>query len=214
LRVRTEAKRAAIVDVAAQVFLQTGFERASMADIAARVGGSKATLYGYFPNKEELFMTVIRQKMGQVGRALHDLALRGHEDPGEVLGEFGRLYLASTQSAEARALKRVISGYLERDEKTAQAFWTGGVQKMFDMVERYLCDATQAGRLAVSESKVASKQLLSLLEAEFNWTAPARSASITAKAIHAASERAVAVFVAAYAAPKKRAGRTNGSPRG
>jgi hypothetical protein len=157
---------------------------------------------------------VIRQKMGQVGRALHDLALRGSDDPAEVLEEFGRQYLASTQSTEARALKRVISGYLERDENTAQAFWTGGVQKMFDMVERYLSDATQSGRLKVPEPSVASKQLLSLLEAEFNWTAPSRAASVSPRAISAAAERAVTVFVGAYAAPKKRASRSNGSTQG
>ncbi len=214
MRVRTETRRAAIIDVAARIFLQSGYERASMDDIAARAGGSKATLYGYFPTKEELFMTVIRQKMGQVGHALHDLALRGGEDPGEVLGQFGREYLASTQSAEARALKRVLSGYLERDEKAAQSFWAGGVQKMFDRVERYLADATEAGRLAVPEPKVASKQLLSLLEAEFTWTLPSRTGSATPKAIEAATGRAVTSFLAIYSPPRKRGARNNGSTQG
>lgn len=214
MRVRTETKRAAIVDVAARLFLEAGFERASMDDIAARVGGSKATLYGYFPTKEELFMTVIRHKMGQVGTALHDLSLRGSGDPVAVLGEFGRQYLASTQSAEARALKRVIAGYLERDEKTALAFWTGGVQKMFDMVERYLADATQAGRLAVPDPKVASKQLLSLLEAEFTWRPPARTGSVTSRTIDAAAARAVSSFAAIYAVPRKRGAGKNGSTQG
>ena len=54
MRVKTEAKRQHIVDVAAQAFRELGFEGASMAEICARVGGSKATLYNYFASKEEL----------------------------------------------------------------------------------------------------------------------------------------------------------------
>jgi AcrR family transcriptional regulator len=41
------------------VFLEAGFEAASMAQIAQRVGGSKATLYGYFPSKESLFVAAV-----------------------------------------------------------------------------------------------------------------------------------------------------------
>ena len=58
MRVRTESKREAILEAASHVFLESGFEGASMAEIAARVGGSKATLYGYFGSKEDLFVEV------------------------------------------------------------------------------------------------------------------------------------------------------------
>ncbi len=47
---RTEAKREAILKTAAQAFVELGYERASMSEIAARVGGSKGTLYAYFPS--------------------------------------------------------------------------------------------------------------------------------------------------------------------
>src|SRR5262245_51865473 len=43
--VRGEARRQKIVEAAVDVFREQGFERASMAEIAARAGGSKATLY-------------------------------------------------------------------------------------------------------------------------------------------------------------------------
>ena len=56
MRVRTEAKRAAIVSAAQAAFQEAGFERASMAEIAARAETSKVTLYNYFPSKEALFV--------------------------------------------------------------------------------------------------------------------------------------------------------------
>jgi AcrR family transcriptional regulator len=57
-RVRTEEKRDEIVRVAAQLFQENGFERTSMSMISEKLGGSKATLYGYFKSKEELLEAV------------------------------------------------------------------------------------------------------------------------------------------------------------
>jgi len=62
-RVRTEQKREEIVRIAAQVFEELGFEGTSMATISERVGGSKATLYGYFPSKDDLLRAVISHKV-------------------------------------------------------------------------------------------------------------------------------------------------------
>jgi len=59
MRVRTDDKRNEIVDVASALFQEHGFERTSMSLISQRLGGSKATLYGYFRSKEELFLATI-----------------------------------------------------------------------------------------------------------------------------------------------------------
>ena len=64
MKTKTEAKRQAILKAAAEVFRKVGFERASMSEIRARIGGSKATLYNYFPSKEKLFFEVMYQVQG------------------------------------------------------------------------------------------------------------------------------------------------------
>jgi len=58
-RVRTEEKRDEIVRVAAELFEKHGYDRCSMAALSERLGGSKATLYGYFPSKEDLLRAVL-----------------------------------------------------------------------------------------------------------------------------------------------------------
>ena len=60
MRVRTDEKRREIVDVASELFEEHGFERTSMSMISERLGGSKATLYGYFKSKEQLLAAVLR----------------------------------------------------------------------------------------------------------------------------------------------------------
>jgi len=58
-RVRTEEKRHEIVKAAQELFEEHGFDRTSMSMISERVGGSKATLYGYFRSKEEILSAVL-----------------------------------------------------------------------------------------------------------------------------------------------------------
>jgi AcrR family transcriptional regulator len=59
MRVRTEEKRREIVQAAQALFEEHGFDRTSMSMISERLGGSKATLYGYFRSKEEILQAVL-----------------------------------------------------------------------------------------------------------------------------------------------------------
>jgi len=65
MRVRSEEKRQEIIRIAAELFNELGYERTSMSAIAARVGGSKATLYGYFESKEDLLRAVLDQDVNE-----------------------------------------------------------------------------------------------------------------------------------------------------
>ena len=59
--VRREDRRDAILDVAYECFVAEGYGSTSMSTIAARLGGSKGTLYNYFKSKEELFDAFVRR---------------------------------------------------------------------------------------------------------------------------------------------------------
>ncbi len=65
MRVRSEEKRQEIVRVAAVLFEEFGYERTSMDMISQKVGGSKATLYGYFRSKEDLLRAVLAYDVGE-----------------------------------------------------------------------------------------------------------------------------------------------------
>jgi AcrR family transcriptional regulator len=53
-----DRKTRAIVEAAATVFAERGFRSARVADVAARAGIGKGTVYEYFRSKEELFLAV------------------------------------------------------------------------------------------------------------------------------------------------------------
>ncbi|WP_425220105.1 TetR/AcrR family transcriptional regulator [Ralstonia solanacearum] len=83
MRRTSEAKRDAILDVAAGLFGEVGFERASMAEISARVGGSKATLYSYFDSKEALFFEVLFRPVQSEFQLTHQALSAGGRGPGK-----------------------------------------------------------------------------------------------------------------------------------
>lgn len=77
MRVRTEGKRQEIVQIATELFEKNGFERTSMSMISERVGGSKATLYGYFRSKEELLHAVLNYDVTTEAERLMNELLSG-----------------------------------------------------------------------------------------------------------------------------------------
>lgn len=71
--------RVRIVDAAHQLMLTIGLARATTKEIARAVGCSEAALYKYFASKEELFVTVLRERLPGLTPLLDRLAA----DPGE-----------------------------------------------------------------------------------------------------------------------------------
>ncbi|MCD4482957.1 TetR/AcrR family transcriptional regulator, partial [Chromobacterium vaccinii] len=69
MRTKSENKRQGLVAAATEVFVERGYEAASMSEISARAGGSKATLYNYFPSKEALFLDVMRSLTAELSSA-------------------------------------------------------------------------------------------------------------------------------------------------
>ncbi len=56
---RGEAKRAAILETAAEMFLARGYDGVSVDEIVKACGGSKTNVYSYFGGKDGLFVAVV-----------------------------------------------------------------------------------------------------------------------------------------------------------
>src|SRR3990172_8809247 len=61
-----DKKRQAIIECAGRLFASRPFHKVTLDDIAAEAGVGKGTLYVYFPSKEELFSSVVREGFGQI----------------------------------------------------------------------------------------------------------------------------------------------------
>src|SRR5437764_5156990 len=62
------SKRRQILDGARKVFMDLGFDGASMGEIARAAGVSKGTLYVYFADKSRLFEAIVEEETLEAGK--------------------------------------------------------------------------------------------------------------------------------------------------
>src|SRR5665213_1061294 len=87
------SKRRQILAGASKVFMDLGFDGASMGEIARAAGVSKGTLYVYFADKNRLFEAIVEEETLAQGKVAFNF------DPGRdvttTLMEFGQAYIQS-----------------------------------------------------------------------------------------------------------------------
>ena len=198
MKTKTEAKRLAILKAAAEVFREVGFERASMSEIRARIGGSKATLYNYFPSKEKLFFEVMYQaKELELADITHTLKPDA-DDPKEELLHFGKRLLAALYSPEAIAIRRLAIAE-SRHSNIGKIVFEGATAPIENELAEFLRKFMKRGALRTSDPKTAAMQLLSLLESEFlQRVLLGVVSSVKPEALNSAARRAVETFLSAY----------------
>lgn len=198
MRAKSEARRQAILDTAAEVFQETGFERTTMSAICERLGYSKATLYNYFSSKEELFSAVVFEATEQEFRATHDALDPTVQDLGHALQLFGQRFLTLIYSPQVQAVRRLMVSEAGRSHLGRQCYELGPARSEADTAE-FLRQAMDAGKLRAADARVAAVHLRGLLEAE--WVHRFIFQVLqepSAEDIQATVQRAVAVFMAAY----------------
>ena len=105
--------RASILDTADEIFLEAGFQAASMSEIAARLGGSKGTLYNYFSSKEDLFIACVKRHCENF-RAQMSALIEAGGDLESTLTRVGRRYVEFVGSDDTVRKFRMIVAEAER----------------------------------------------------------------------------------------------------
>ena len=80
-------RRPAILDAAAGCFARYGYAKTTLDDIGKAVRLNKASLYYYFPNKDELFIQVVLRESAAFMQALAE-RVRGLSTPAEQVREY------------------------------------------------------------------------------------------------------------------------------
>jgi AcrR family transcriptional regulator len=90
---RRAVRHRAIIEAAARLFAEKGYNDCEMDSVAAEVGVAKGTLYLYFPGKQELFFACVDLGMSQMQCAVRQAA-EATDDPLERMRRGIRAYLA------------------------------------------------------------------------------------------------------------------------
>ena len=197
MRKLNQIRREAILAAAAEEFSECGYEGASIAAIAARIGGSKPTIYRYFPSKEELFAEFANRTAEAFMKAA-DAELLKCDDLVQTLVEYGCRYLSFRQTSAGICLTRLVYGEAGRSE-IGRLVWNGAREAGLQKIGHVLAAAMDRGKLRPSDPRVLALHLFGLLDAELVepvvWGV--REPAL-AEEIREVVGRAVDAFIAAY----------------
>lgn len=157
-----EARRAAFVAAARLAFFSRGYGGTSMSSISASVGGSKTTLWNYFPSKQDLFTAVVDDVVERYGRAL-DVPLDPDADVPESLRLMGRALLDTIHSQPVIDLHRLTIGESSRFPELARLFHERGPARGKARLQHYIREAMARGKLRQGNPAEASRLFTGML---------------------------------------------------
>lgn len=189
---RGVARRHAFLQAAREVFLEQGYEAASVNDVVRRAGGSLATLYAQFGNKEGLFFAVLQEQHERFMRAMTPEAV-DHLSLEEGLKAIGVRYLSALLERDNLAFYRLMLGEGRKFPEQMQRYIsTAGADKVLDTLARFF----KARDVMPGNEMQGSSYLLSLWPSRHHYRSLADDAyKVTAADIEEHVGRANAFFL-------------------
>ena len=191
------AKQRQIMDGARTVFLNAGFDGASMNDIARAAGVSKGTLYAYFTSKDELFEAIIRAEKAQYAERLCVFKREG--DVRDMLTDFGVRLIRRMSDPGTLALGRVVIAAAEKFPHVGRAFYEAGPLYGATRLAAELSALEAAGALKIPDPERAAWQFVDLCQSYvYKRLLFGVVDAISREDIEASVEAGVDVFLKAY----------------
>jgi AcrR family transcriptional regulator len=196
------SKRRQILDGARKVFMDLGFDGASMNEIARSAGVSKGTLYVYFADKYRLFEAILEAE--ELEQRQSTFNFDPARDAETMLREFGRVYIQLLCRPGGGSSIRTVMAIAERMPDVGNRFYVNVLAKTIDHLADYLRAHVRPNDLAIDDCGLAAAQFMQLCQATlflpfvFQVT-PSPSPERIAQVVDSATR----MFLAAYRAKPK-----------
>lgn len=160
---RGRARRQALLDAAGALFIEKGFEKTTLSDIIDRAGGSRATLYEHFGDKEGLF----REMMAENSARIQDGLAAAQADDGapldEALTTFALYFVHTLLDDETTAIVRILVSEGSRIPDIAESFFRIGPEPAVRRLADYLERAVSRGRLRIDDPLMAAHAFIGMV---------------------------------------------------
>ncbi|MBB4369450.1 AcrR family transcriptional regulator [Bradyrhizobium sp. cir1] len=193
------SKRRQILDGARKVFMDLGFDGASMGEIARAAQVSKGTLYVYFADKCALFEAILEQEALQHGQVVFNFDPA--RDAETTLKEFGRAYIHLLCRPGGGSAIRTVMAIAERMPDVGRRYYGRVLDKTINRLSDYLKAHVASGDLRIDDCDLAASQFMELCKASLFLpfvfqAAPAPSEERMTEVVDSATR----MFLAAYRA--------------
>ncbi len=191
------SKRRQILDGASKVFMDLGFDGASMGEIARSAGVSKGTLYVYFADKSRLFEAIVEEEAIEQGKVAFNFDL--DRDVATTLRDFGQAYIQLLCRPGGGSAIRTVMAIAERMPDVGRRYYEHVLEKTIGRLAYYLEAHVKAKDVAIDDCKLAASQFMMMCQASLFLpfifqAAPPPSTERIAQVV----ESATRMFLAAY----------------
>lgn len=138
-----------VLDAARSVFLQRGFDSATVEEVAAQAGVSKATVYSNFRDKEALLAAMVDRATAE-SQAILESAVAPLDGPGTLRERFTRVGLALARGVlrpEVVQLRRLAISTAVEFPASAALYWQRGPAATIEMLAERLRAMDAAGNI-------------------------------------------------------------------
>ena len=193
-------KRAAILEGAIDVFIETGYELASMDRISEVAGVSKRTVYNHFGSKENLFQAVVEDFLAQRQNLKSQPYNPDQPLEGQLLA-FARAEIFLIGTPRTVQISRFLTTVFLNDVAYARAT-VAKSPPHYDLFLVWLEEAERDNRIRTDNRLLAARIFYALVEGAITYPA-LFSDGVDQTAIKPLLDEIVATFLARYGVRKR-----------
>jgi len=170
-----ERTEAAVREAAVNLIARYGYEAMSMRQLAAEVGVQAAALYRYFPTKEDLLFTLMREHMEGLREAWENARPAGAE-PAEQLAAYVRNHIAfHIERRHATHVSNMELRSLSPDRLTQILRMRTAYEKELRAILR---DGAEAGVFSIEDTGLTAMALIQMMTGVIVWFRPGERLSV------------------------------------
>lgn len=199
--VSSATKHQAIERAALRLFLRDGYERTSVDAIAAEAGVSKRTVYSHFGDKENLFLSTLRDTRDDLQdkvREITERTMTGDDAESALLACVREIAAMTSRSPERAGMIRLIISEAPHFPGSTDV-WRQRL--MSPLLEAGLKRLAGSGGLAIDDPVEASGHLSALTLGQINNRSIMGTVPLSDAETEDILTSGVAVFLRAYRAP-------------
>jgi AcrR family transcriptional regulator len=149
---------------ALKLLTRRGYRRIRLADVAADAGVSKATIYHYFDNKDDLLTQTVAARMTEKQAAIERRLASAGGTAADRLRLFLSEFWAVSLTLQAGLWQRLLVSEIVTEAPDVFAAWARGLVQRWQIVERLIGEGQAGGEFRRDvDAEVAARMIISAL---------------------------------------------------
>lgn len=162
-REQARARQQELLDAALDLFLEHGYDQATIEMIAARVQMAKRTVYSRYSDKAALFRASVRRAIEAQAVPREDLESLDNGNLAETLAAIARLRIGQAMTPNGRRLQRILALENVRFPEIYTLSNTLSTGPVVTFVAEVLDRAAAAGQITTTDTDLAARAFMSMV---------------------------------------------------